>query len=778
MRRPDGGRKRLGRLRLQWLLTAVLLLTFTSALAVNGLVHGHHSGDSPGSQPTSNSAVPQQIQQPDRPIIDTTHKGPVSYKVPPKTIVLSFDDGPDATWTPKVIEVLHKYRVPATFFVIGSAVVRHPGLVRDIHRSGAELGVHTFTHSDMTKVSGWQRQKEMTETQLGLVGAAGVTSSLVRPPYSSTTDAIDNPNWRLIKGLGRQGYTTALTSLDSEDWAKPGAAKVIRNATPKNGKGEVLLMHDAGGDRSETVTALNQLIPKLQSQGYRFTTISKITGKPTNPPASVSEKVRGFGLLAMVRAAVWLDLAMAGFLLVVGILVPLRLALMLTFAGWHAHRRRPGHWSWGPPVTEPVSVIVPAYNERECIEDTVRALTASDHPLEVIVVDDGSTDGTPDMVEAMGLPGVRVIHQANTGKAGALNAGIAAARLERFVMMDGDTFFRPDTVRRLVQPFADHRVGGVAGNAKVANKRRGLLARWQHIEYIIGFNIDRRVYDMLGCMATVPGAIGAFRRRALREVGGVSEDTLAEDTDLTMAVVRSGWRVVYEPAAVAWTEAPATMGQLWRQRYRWSYGTIQSMWKHRRALIERGASGRLGRLGLTNLALFQVALPLLSPLIDIGLVYGLLFLNPVTTLIAWLAVLAAQMVGAVVALRLDGEPLRQLWSLPLQQVVYRQIMYGVIIQSMIMAVGGMRLRWQKLRRVGGLSALTGDARSMPPERHPEPATEPPTVRHSEPREERRPEPQEERPPEPQEERLPEPQEERHSGRQARSGRVTGTHRLR
>jgi cellulose synthase/poly-beta-1,6-N-acetylglucosamine synthase-like glycosyltransferase len=229
-------------------------------------------------------------------------------------------------------------------------------------------------------------------------------------------------------------------------------------------------------------------------------------------------------------------------------------------------------------------------------------------------------------------------------------------------------------------------------------------------------------------MTTISGAVGAFRRRALRAVGGVSGDTLAEDTDVTMAVVRSGWRVVYEPAAVAYTEAPATLGQLWRQRYRWSYGTMQSMWKHRRAFIERGPSGRLGRLGLTNLALFQVVLPLFSPLIDIGLVYGLLFLNPVTTIIAWLAVLAAQTIGAVFALRLDGEPLRQLWVLPLQQVVYRQVMYGVVIQSMITAVGGMRLRWQKLRRVGGLAGLTRDRRHLPSDRYEERQDSRPGVR--------------------------------------------------
>jgi cellulose synthase/poly-beta-1,6-N-acetylglucosamine synthase-like glycosyltransferase len=221
----------------------------------------------------------------------------------------------------------------------------------------------------------------------------------------------------------------------------------------------------------------------------------------------------------------------------------------------------------------------------------------------------------------------------------------------------------------------------------------------------MGFNIDRRVYDLLRCMPTIPGAVGAFRRRVLLGVGGVSEDTLAEDTDLTMAVCRSGWRVVYEEHARAWTEAPATLRQLWRQRYRWSYGTMQSMWKHRGAVFARGAAGRFGRRGIVQLALFQVLLPLLSPLIDVYLVYGLVFLDPWTTLALWGSVLAVQMFAAVIAFRLDREPLGPLWALPLQQIVYRQLMYAVLIRSMITALAGIRLRWQKLRRVGGLDVL-------------------------------------------------------------------------
>jgi cellulose synthase/poly-beta-1,6-N-acetylglucosamine synthase-like glycosyltransferase len=383
-----------------------------------------------------------------------------------------------------------------------------------------------------------------------------------------------------------------------------------------------------------------------------------------------------------------------------GALSVLRAITTVVAARHHARmRNRP----WGPPVTEPVSVIVPAYNESAGIEAAVRSLVASDHPLEVIVVDDGSTDGTADLVESLRIPGVRVIRQPNAGKPVALNTGLRAARFELVVMVDGDTVFEPDAVRELVQPFADPLVGAVSGNAKVGN-RGGLLGRWQHIEYVIGFNLDRRLFDLAECMPTVPGAVGGFRRTALERIGGLSDVTLAEDTDLTMALCRSGWRVVYEERAVAWTEAPASLGALWRQRYRWCYGTMQAMWKHRGAWAQRGAAGKLGRRGLTYLLLFQVLLPLLAPVVDVFALYGLVFLNPVRVLGVWLGFLILQLGMGIYAFRLDGERAGPLWTLPLQQFVYRQLMYLVVIQSVFTALAGTRLRWQRMERYGSLQA--------------------------------------------------------------------------
>ena len=297
-----------------------------------------------------------------------------------------------------------------------------------------------------------------------------------------------------------------------------------------------------------------------------------------------------------------------------------------------------------------------------------------------------------------------MLRQANAGKAAALNRGLSAARHDIVVMVDADTVFEPDTVGRIVAPFADHAVGAASGNTKVGN-RRGLLGRWQHIEYVMGFNLDRRLYDVLRCMPTVPGAIGAFRRAALDDVGGVSNATLAEDTDLTIALGRTGWRVVYVEDARAWTEAPTTVGDLWRQRYRWSYGTMQAVWKHRSAVWHHGEQA-IGRRGLPYLVCFQIALPSIAPLIDLFAIYGLVFLDPLPVLGYWIAFNALQLGLGFYAFHLDRESPRVLWVMPLQQFVYRQLMYLVVLESLASALTGVRLRWHSLDRTGQVKVET------------------------------------------------------------------------
>jgi cellulose synthase/poly-beta-1,6-N-acetylglucosamine synthase-like glycosyltransferase len=478
------------------------------------------------------------------------------------------------------------------------------------------------------------------------------------------------------------------------------------------------MLHDGGGDRAQTVAAVDRLLTDLTRRGYRFPTVSDALGLPGPALAPSSARLRGTALRVAQTGGAWLAQAMTVLLATAVALAGVRLAVQVACAWWHVRRTRRGRTRRRRPLRYlgPVSVIVPAYNEAANIAATVRSLVASDYPwVEVVVVDDGSTDGTAAIVERLRLRGVRVIRQPNAGKPAALNRGIAHARADLLVLVDGDTVFEPNAVGQLVQPFADPRVGAVSGNTKVANRRR-LLGRWQHLEYVVGFNLDRRMFDVAECMPTVPGAIGAFRRDTLRDVGGVSRATLAEDTDLTMAVIRAGWRVVYTDRAVAWTEAPATLRQLWRQRYRWCYGTMQAMWKHRRALVERGSAGRLGRRGLVYLLLFQVLLPLTAPAVDAYAVYGLAFLPWTRVAAVWGGFVAAQALTAAYALRLDRESYRPLWTLPLQQLVYRQLMYLVVVQSTVAALVGSRQRWQRMVRTGDAATLAA-ARTTLARRH-------------------------------------------------------------
>ena len=627
-------------------------------------------------------------------------------QAPGRRIAFTFDDGPDPEWTPRIAATLERLGVPATFFVVGDRVVRHPGMVQDLYEQGFTIGNHTFSHANVVEASQWRRDLQLSMTDSAVAGAAGVRPLLFRPPYSATPLAVGATEEHAFASIAADGYLIALSNIDAEDWRQPGTNDIVNKVLSEAGDGGVVLMHDAGGDRSQTVAALERLVPELRARGYRLVDLPDLLGSSraaVNPAATGDGHLRGQLLIGSLGFAVLITEILTFLLAPIAILAVLRAVFVVVLAHRHARRFRALPAATG--FTPPVSVLVPAFNEAAGIERAVRSLAGSDYPqLEVIVVDDGSTDGTGELVEGLGLRNVRVLREANRGKAEALGTALAAAKHDLIVAVDADTVFEADTVRRLVRPFADRDVGAVAGNTKVGN-RGGILGRWQHIDYVIGFNLDRRVYDVLRCMPTVPGAIGAFRREAVEAAGGFSSDTLAEDTDLTIALGRAGWKVVYAEDARGFTEVPGTLSGLWRQRYRWSFGTMQAVWKHRAAVLRPGG-GPIGRLGLPYLIAFQILLPLLAPLIDVFALYGILFLNPVPVLTYWLGFNALMMGLAVYSFRLDGESLRPLWAAPLQQFVYRQLMYLVVIQSIASAVQGMRLRWQHVERSGEVEVAT------------------------------------------------------------------------
>ncbi len=689
----------------------VLLVVGTALVGLLLLIHGFTAGDSGdewGRQSPAPSSAPTAATS--GPVLNTSDLSARGLPVAPFTIALTFDDGPTEE-TERILDVLDRHRVPATFFVVGAQVAEHPEIVRRMMAGHHEVGVHSFTHPDLGSVPDWRESLEVNQTQQVIAAATGYTTNLLRLPFS---DHVANLSANDRQALRRApNYWAVFTDIDTRDWERPGVASIVAAVAPQDGAGAVVMMHDGGGDRTQTVQALDILIPALQAQGYRFTTVTDAVGLPTPfHPATATDRLRGAVVTAALTVADWVASALSVIMIIVAALSAVRLVLLLFAARRHDRGLKVGAMSEPPTV----SVVIPAYNESVGIGAAVRSVAASDYPFfDIVVVDDGSTDETSAIVEALDLPRVRVIRQANGGKPRALNTGIEHSGGSVLVLMDGDTVFEPGTLSMLVRQFADPTVGAISGNTKVGN-RSGLLGRWQHIEYVMGFNLDRRMYDILHCMPTVPGAIGAFRRQALEDVGGVSADTLAEDTDLTMAVCRAEWRVAYEPDAVAWTEAPSTLGQLWRQRHRWCFGTMQAMWKHRRAVVERGASGRLGRRGMPYLLLFQVLLPVLAPIVDIAALYSLFFQDSRQTALVWLTFLLLQAIAAWYAFSLDRESPRPLWALATQQVVYRQLMYLVVIQSLTDAVAGLELRWQKLRRIGNITAPDPAAVGPPPRR--------------------------------------------------------------
>ncbi len=648
-------------------------------------------------------------------VLDLSHAGPAWSSAPARTVALTFDDGPDPRWTPQILAVLARHHVPATFFLVGARVLENPGLVRRELTQHDEIGIHTFSHPQMGGLAAWQQDLQLSLTDKAIAGASGLHTKLYRPPYSGRPVDLSGSEYDAARHAARNGRFLVLADDIAFDWLPGSPAKLAANALPRDGASGVIMFHDAGGDRHRTVAAVDQLITTLQHRGYRFDTVSQFAALPRNAVlahAGPAERVQGLTLIWAGKFAHWVT-SLFGLLTALLLVVCIgRGIAVLVFA--RRHRRLQDRAVFDPTFTPPVSVVVPAYNESAGIAAAVRSIAVSDYfEFEVIVVDDGSTDGTAAIVERLQLARVRVLTQANGGKATALNTGIAQARHDVVVLVDADTVLEPATLRHLVQPLRDPDVGAVSGNAKVGNPR-GLLGRWQQIEYVISCSVERRMFDVLECMPCVPGAVGAYRREAITSVGGLSRQTLAEDTDLTMAVQRAGWKVRYQADARAWTEVPTTLRDLWRQRYRWSYGTIQAMWKHRRAPVERGTAGHLGRRGIPYLTFYTVVLPVLSPAVDLFALYGILAVDAVHAFEMWAAVNVVTLVVGAYAFHLDEERPAPLLLLPLQQFVYRQMMYGVVLHALKSALLGIRVRWQRITRTGDFAAApSADVRTIP-----------------------------------------------------------------
>jgi len=479
-------------------------------------------------------------------------------------------------------------------------------------------------------------------------------------------------------------------------------------------------MHDSGGDRSQTIKLLPVLIDRLRAEGYSFVPVSDLAGfkrSQVMPPLSPT-------IALYADRVVFLTLSYLGQFLYYCFLgaIVLGVGRMLVLCGLAiANRiRRPKATPTPRNEGQTVTVLIPAFNEAKVIVTTVERILASDYrDLEVLVIDDGSSDHTAYITRShfMRDSRVGVISIPNGGKANALNVGLMNARGEVVVALDADTQFNSDTISRLVRWFGDPKVGAVAGNAKVGN-RINMITRWQALEYIVAQNLERRALSALDTITVVPGAVGAWRRQALLDMGGFPSDTLAEDQDLTIAIQTKGYRAMFDASAIAWTEAPATVAGLSKQRFRWAYGTLQCLWKYR-GITFNPKYGELGMVALPQVWLFQILLTTLAPVADLLLVWQLIgeYLNYVqhngdytdanlkVIAIYYCVFMVVDLMAAIVGFAMERqEEWSLLWWLVLQRFGYRQIMYYVVLRSIATAVRGPFVGWGKLERHGTVKA--------------------------------------------------------------------------
>ena len=661
------------------------------------------------------------------------------YGYDPHKVALTFDDGPDPVWTPKILDVLQKYHVHATFMVIGEEAQNNIGLLKRYIADGDQIGNHTYTHPDISDIPPFELQEELNWTERLFAAELGIQPLYFRPPYSIDQEPDTNDEAAPAYRIQQMGYTIIGDKIDTDDWnehPRKSPQEITDSVLQQMEemkthpwmKGSIILMHDGGGNRSATVAALPLLITTLRSKGYQFVQVSDLMGKTTAevmPP--IAPKMRW---QARIDSVAFFFMAFFAHFVVdiffIGdVLMSARLVLIGIFALIDRIRKR----KIPPGVYEPaVAVLIPAYNEEKVIVRTIRSVLHSNYPhIRVIVIDDGSQDRTFDVArdaypKEIAAGRLLVLSKPNAGKAEALNLGVEHVDEEVFVGIDADTVIAPDAVRRLVRYFADKRVGAVAGNAKVAN-RVNLWTRWQALEYITSQNFERRAMDLLDVVTVVPGAIGAWRTAAVKEAGGYPVNTVAEDADLTMNLLEHRYKVIYDDHALAFTEAPATARSLMRQRFRWSFGILQAVFKHRAAARTNRA---MGFFALPNILIFQILLPLVSPFIDIMFAAGViqylidLHYHPETTsaasfdklLFYFLGFLVIDFVTSVLAFSLEPRhPANKgdIWLLPhvwLQRFCYRQLFSIVLFRTLKRAVEGRPFNWEKVERTARMSRQT------------------------------------------------------------------------
>lgn len=611
---------------------------------------------------------------------------PARENLSSKKVLMVFDDAPDQKNTTQTLEILNQYKVPAVFLISGYKLNQNSQLLEKIFEEGHEIGNGGFVQSKLGLLAGASNVWGLNTTQILMANELNVYSKL-------STKSLD------IK-------------LDPKDWPSQTPGQFARHIVEAVNKGQnIILLHQGWGSET-TVLALPTILEKLKSEGFTFVTAAERLGTQKNVlmpaiPTNQQYWVKISGLaMAVINGATWFLTVFGLAAAIFGIARIVSIGLAAFYGHYHRHRKI---YKKSYPT---VAVIVPAFNEAKVIERTVNSLLKTNYPkLQIVVIDDGSSDGTYEVaVKAYkNEPQVLCLAKENSGKADSINEALNHTKAEIVIIIDADTQIKDDAIFHLVQPFQDKKIGAVAGNAKVGN-RLNMITKLQALEYITSQNLDRRAFAVLNCIKVVPGAIGAWRLTAIKETGGFTPDTLAEDTDLTIKLLRRKWRIEYAEKAIAYTEAPDTIGLFMKQRFRWMYGTLQAIWKHI-DILGKVDYGHLGLLIVFDALIFQIVFPLFAPIMDLyllghligdgwGVISQKVTVNVFTQpLIYYLIFLTLDYLAALTSFVFEKREDKKLLAwLFLQRFVYRQLLYIISIRSILTALKGGPVGWNKLAR--------------------------------------------------------------------------------
>lgn len=620
-----------------------------------------------------------------------------------KRIALTFDDGPDPAYTGKVLDLLSKEQAPSTFFMVGTNVTKYPELAKRVVREGHTLGNHTFTHVDFDYVSQSLGEQQINQTERIMRAVTGHSTAFMRVPYAGATNQglRDSVAGNLL--AQKMGYVISLYDYDTRDWQFKSVPKPDESIF--DGDSKVVLLHDSGGNRQFTIDYLKEFIAAAKAHGYSFVSFNQLYTQtpalfgPVQPSiADQSAFITSEAVLVWPANAIFVLFGITVFLLIINAGINIILASLQR----RRSRRVPHLTRNYRPL---VSVIVPAYNEQDVLLPTVKSLFKSRYrKLEIIIVNDGSTDSTLAVARKLEAKykRVRVLHQRNRGKAAALNHGIHKSNGEIMVCLDADTVLLPDTIRKLVRHFKNPRVGAVAGYVRVGNVRNP-LTMWQALEYATSISIERNAQAYLGAVTVVPGACGAWRKEALLAAKGFSRHTLAEDCDLALAVHKAGYIITQDNAAISLTEAPLAFHDLAKQRFRWTFGNIQSYWKHRDMLFAK-KYGWLGMVVLPSAAI-NILMPVLFwPLLITLTVQNIAAGRWYVIALFFGASIVLQFMVAVIGLRLARERLRYLVVVPMTRMMYGPLRTYLIFRSVLTVLRGVYVGWNKFARTQTITA--------------------------------------------------------------------------